>query len=431
MEAVGAIDTQIYGIKPFTETEVARFLAEAQTKRNLLTPYLKARLDSLWARYKDAPEEERSYLKPVEDPYLTFGYTNREVPENIRGRELKRNNFALGFGSKWYVTSHLLFHSQFELAKLEGREDATKGRFLMGYGKISFGKWALEAGVDNVWWGQGYTGNLISSLNPPPYDKLIKVELENPVLLPWIFQYLGLFKFSTFLSRLEDERHVPHPWLIGMKMSFKPFPFLEIGATRSVMCGGEGRELSLSTILFAKGENVYSPSKTQGDQKAGFELRFRPVHHLVIFWEGAGEDKAGAFPSHWAHIAGVYMPGLLNKLGIRFEYATITRWWYHHGVYKSGYTYYGRLIGYYTGKNTDTYFGEVSYDINQNTRFSGSYWYEKNELLGETVRRYQLGLSHHFNCKQWPLILKAKYRFSKFNKEENDHYFFLQLQVDI
>jgi len=35
MEAVGAIDTQIYGIKPFTETEVARFLAEAQTKRKL------------------------------------------------------------------------------------------------------------------------------------------------------------------------------------------------------------------------------------------------------------------------------------------------------------------------------------------------------------------------------------------------------------
>jgi len=430
MEAVGAIDSQIYGIKPFTVSEVGRLLEEAMEKKDLLSPYLKARLDALWPRYKNGAYSGPSYLKPLENPYIAFSYVNKFPPENIRGRALKKNNLVFGFESKCKISSFFLLHSQFEFANLEGNGHSTKGRFLMGYGKIGLGKLALEAGVDSVWWGQAYTGTLLTSLNPPPYNRLIKLELENPVLLPWVFNRLGLFKCSFFLSRLEDKRHIPHPWLVGMKINFKPFPFLEIGINRSIMCGGKGRKTSLSKILWAKGENPYSPSKTEGDQKAGFDIRLRPFNHVVLYWEGAGEDEAGNFPSHWAHIVGVGAVGLLDKWGLRFEQAHISRWWYEHHVYKSGYRFRGRLIGYYTGRSTDSYFGEISYDINQNTRFSGSYWYEKYDLLNETVRRYQLGLIYHFNCRQWPLILRARYRFSDFDKA-NDHYLLLQLQINI
>ena len=432
MEAVGAIDSQIYGIKPFTEKEVLRLLTEAWTKRDLLTPYLKARLHRLLRIYKSRAEAETAYLKPVEDPYLAHFHVHKKPPENIRGRDLKRNNVDVGFESKLYLSSHLLFHSQLELANQEKRGHYTaETRFLMGYGKIGFGKLALEFGVDSVWWGQSYTGTLLTSLNPPPYEKLVKLELENPILLPWVFKYLGLFKFSLFLSKLNSKKRVvPHPWLMGLKINFKPIPSLEIGINRAVMFGGKGRSVSLSTVLFAKGENVEKPSKTEGDQKAGFDIRFRPFRHLVLYWEGGAEDRSrGILLSDWSHIIGAYAPGLMNRLNLRFEYASITSPWYHHHVYPSGYTYYGNIIGYYADKYCHTYFGEISYDINRNLRLHTAYWYEENVRSNNIVNRYEIGLSYHFDYKDLPFLLNLKYRDSHSKKEEDDRYFFIDLQL--
>lgn len=423
MEAIGAINSQIYGIKPFSMKEVARLLIEAEKNKKYLSPYLKKRLKEHFLKYKDA-FEETFYFKPIEDIYLSYYYVDEKKPENILGRKLERNNLTLGFGSKLFLSPHLLFHSQFEIESFHGDGNLWKGEFLMGYTKIGFHKWYFEAGIDSIWWGQGYTGTLINSLNPAPFSPLFKIETEQPIILPWIFHYLGLIKLSVFLTRLEENRYVPHPYLLGMKISLKPMPILEIGLFRSAMFGGRGRKCSLSTILFAKGENVYNPSKTEGDQKAGLEVRFRPIKKFVIYWEGAGEDEAGGFPSHWAHIVGFYMPQLWNKLGIRFEYANITRWWYEHHIYKAGYRYHGNIIGYYTGRNVKNYFGEISYDLTGDTRLISAYWHEEGEK--EIKNRFQLGIIHHFIFKENPFILIAKYRYS----ELGNHDLYFQLKIN-
>ena len=426
LEAIGAIDSQIYGIKPITENEFLRLLGEAKRKEHILPDYLKERVNFFWDFIKKSYQSRTSYIKPVSDPYFSYNYVDEKEPENILGRKLKKHNFALGFQSKLFISKHLLLHSKLEMAREIDQNDVTLGRLLMGYGKIGINKLSFEIGRDSICWGQSYSGTLLVSKNPKPFFPIFKLELEEPVLLPWIFKYLGLFKFSIFTTRLESDRYVPHPWFLGMKVSFKPAPFLEIGLNRTVMFGGEGRRKSLSTILFAKGENVNKPSKSEGDQKAGFDVRVRPIKHLVLYWEGAGEDEAGGLPSKWSHIAGMYLVGLFNKVNLRFEYSDITRRWYHHHVYRSGYTYDGKIIGYYTDRNCKTYFGELSYDANKNLRIFIRLWKEHYTALNEDTYKYELSFKDHFIVKDLPIEVDVGYRYTDPEEEKEDHFLYLK-----
>jgi hypothetical protein len=421
MEAVGAIEAQIWGIRPFTEKEVARLLAEARKNEARLSPYLRRRLQELWPRFRGKDERE-PFFKPVEDPRFAFLYSSEERPlENFRGRSLSENNLFLGFQSKWLVSENLLFHSEFEIAYVNGSRDFYRGQFLMGYGRIGLGHLSLEVGVDSIWWDEAYTGNLLFSLNPPPFAPLCKLESEQPMLLPWYFRYLGPFKFSVFVSRLEKERVVPEPWLIGMKMNFKPHPRLEIGLTRSIMCGGKVED----------GPNLF-----EGDQKAGIEMRIRPVDHLAIYFEAYGEDETWGLPGHCSYIMGVYAPGLFSRLGIRLEYTYIAKWWYHHHVYQSGYTYKNWLIGYYTDRTVRNYFGELTFDLTASMRLSANYWKEKRyntqEIFLYDVSRYQVGFIKHLFCAHMPLELKITYRFNDYGAASSiadDHQFSLFLNL--
>ncbi len=417
LAALGAIQSELWGIRPFSEAEVARLLEEAQSSPKRLPPYLQARLQVLLPRFSSVANQS-GFLKPVADPYLSYVHSDKARSwENFSGRSLGEDNLWFGFQSKWSVSEHLLFHSTFEAAYLSGTRDFFRGRFLQGYAKIGGDNLFLSFGVNQPWWGQAKTGNLLFSLNPPPFSSLLELGFEHPILLPWYLRLLGPFKFSVFAAHLEDERVVPHPWLLGMKIAFKPHPRLEIDLTRSIMCGGENRQVSLEKILFGIGENIEGGADpAEGDQKAGFEIRFRPVDHLVLYTEAAGEDEAGGLPSRWAYVFGLYAPGLWARLGLRLEYAYITKWWYHHHVYRSGYTYKGWIIGYYTDRTTRNYFLELTYDLTPNWRLGLATWQEKHYDLNVKylyrIRRYEIGLTGHLLKGSYPLLLKARIRFN-------------------
>ncbi len=424
-EALGAIDSMIWGIKPFSEYEVMALTKEALSRQVLLTSYIEKRLLMEYSQYKDIIFCN-SYLKPVENPYITYRYNDNQQYniENNLGRDINRNNIACGFYSKWKINSYILWHSWLEFCKLWGDKSVKKCRFLDTYIKLGGQNLFLEFGEDSVLWGQGYTGTLLTSINPKPYRLLIKIGLDQPVLLPYLFRYLGLVQFVCFATRLNNNRYVPHPWLFGFKLSLKPLPNLEIGFSRTDMTGGKHRKISISNVLFATHENVYSPSSREGDQKAGVEIRFRPVRHLVLYWEGAGEDEAGGLPSKWSHILGLYYVGLLNKINFRLEYTYIGRAWYHHHIYKSGYTYYDNIIGYYTGRESHIYFSELSYDIDKDTRVCEKFWYEKYSFLHQTNHKYETDIIKYLDIKNIPAQLLISYQYSSLNK-----YLFTKLKI--
>ncbi|GEM_PF-2821798 len=438
LEAKGVIQSQIWGIKPFSQEEVLRLLNEALQNKEKLPGYLQLRLSQALNRFKTkAGSDSKSYFKPLEDPYFLFIYSSKERPwENLQGRDQGKSSFFLGFQSKFYYSEHLIFHSILEASRVSDQEDFNRLKFLALYSKIGGRKWSFLIGKDQIWWGQADTGNILFSLNTPPFAKLLKLESEESILLPSFLRILGPFKFSLFAAKLEKDRHVPEPWLFGMKVAFKPHPKLEIDLSRSIMAGGKGRDLSFKKIVFGIGENIdVGTDPAEGDQKAGIEVRFRPLSGLVTYLEAYGEDEAGGLPSRWSYILGTYLVDFLPKTNFRFEYANITRWWYHHHVYRSGYTYKGWLIGYYTDRTVKNYFFDISYNYSSDFKLTLSYWYEKhfntrNQYLYR-ISRYQFGLEKQLVLKKLRLQLDFKYRFNNFSLKdiEDDHqlYFFIKL----
>ncbi len=439
LEAKGAIQSQIWGIKPFSQEEVKRLLNEALKNKEKLPEYLQTRLLRELERFKTKVKDSSSisYFKPIEDPYFLILSSSEERPwENLQGRDQGKSSLFLGFQSKFYLSEHLLLHSRLETSYRNNDDNYFRLNFLNLYAKTGGEKWSILLGKDTIWWGQAYTGNILFSLNSPPFAKLIKLELEQPALLPYFFRFLGPFKFSVFAAKLEKDRYVPEPWLFGMKIAFKPHPKLEIDLARSIMAGGKGRDLSFKKIVFGVGENIdVGTDPAEGDQKAGIEIRFRPFDGLVTYLEAYGEDEAGGLPSRWSYILGTYLIDFLPKTNFRFEYTNITRWWYHHHVYRSGYTYKGWLIGYYTDRTVKNYFFDISYNYSSDLKLTLSYWYEKyfntrNRYLYR-ISRYQFGLEKQLVLKEIRFQLDFKYRFNDFSLKdiEDDHqlYFFIKL----
>ncbi len=127
----------------------------------------------------------------------------------------------------------------------EGADLTLKG----AYGVVSFLGLDLTVGKDSQWWGPGYHGSLLLSNNAEPFT-MVRLENPEPVLLPWILKYLGPFRWTFFVTRLEhDRRDVPEPYLWGMRIDFKPHPYVEIGLQRTAMLGGDRTAVRLRYMV--------------------------------------------------------------------------------------------------------------------------------------------------------------------------------------
>jgi hypothetical protein len=92
---------------------------------------------------------------------------------------------------------------------------------------------------------------------------------------------------------------------------------------------------------------------------------------LQLYGEWGGEDEAGWLPARAAYLAGLYIPLLGSGMDLRVEYADVTNQnWYSHGIYSSGYTYKGRILGHHVGGGGRDTFVEVG--IMRGNRLDGS-----------------------------------------------------------
>lgn len=400
LTGLGLIHSHMRGTKPVTRLEMARLVAEAQSESAKLSrPDVEAassgRLEIIRAilgRLVDEFQAELenlkgtgggSYLKPVEDAYVHYFHGNHDLDmENDKGQELAEgSNVRAGFSTHGVFFNHLGYYFNPEYRFSEDRfGDDHRLDIVEGYGKLEAFNVEVEAGRDSLWWGTGRHGSLVLSDNAQPLD-LVKFSNPRPVLLPWIFKYLGLCKFTAFWSELESSRVVPEAELMGFRINIKPFPFFEIGASRTVMLGGKGGAKGLADLSLGDWGDVLSGRNVGGElntnQIGGIDFEFLfpdldrwlPFVKSVNFWgEWYGEDEAGGLPSKEGYVAGLKFNDLFlsGKTDLTFEYADNVisgepGVWYGHSVYQTGYRYRGDILGHNMGGDARDYFARLEH----------------------------------------------------------------------
>lgn len=405
-EAEGLIESGLLTTKPLSYREVARLIIEAEENSDRATPLIKRMIQQLKERFIEETKQE-SFFKPMERLYMVYRYQDKDsnvFNYNLEGDTFtKKNNLRAGFETR-LECGRFSFSASPEF-RYSQSEDFYWKRL---YGVLSTGGVDFQFGKDTQWWGPGYHGAILLSNNAKPFT-MLKITNPEPVVLPWMFRYLGLFRLTAFVTRLEKDRpDVPEPYLWGMRLNLKPHPYVEIGLQRTALLGGKGQSNSLSTwwkSFTAKGEN--EPGKEAGDQRAGGDIKITipwKIQPFQVYLEAAGEDEAGGLPAKWAYLGGVYLPRLLSfePLGIRVEYATthVSRYpnvWYTHHIYKTGYTYYGRIIGHHMGTDSEDLYAEIEY-LFQKIPMSVNVWLdrERHNLSGQIkpeVKEYGLKIN--------------------------------------
>lgn len=372
--------------KPLTRMAMARLVAQAleNVRRKDFTLSTSAAMveDTLF----DLMDEFKEELLILDAPLLYYGKKKKiiyRIPESLKIRytyddlecanilhadnrrgerrfDESREHLELRAWAK-FPGAAISLNPTFDYYRhyLEGGE--AKLRLREGYLNLSISNLQLEVGRDSLWWGPGYHGALLITDNAFPLD-MIKLSNRDPFRLPWVFSRLGSWKMVFFLSQLEDKRVIPKAKLTGIRLEYIPCSFLEFGASRTIMLGGEGRHISFNDyfkVFTASQEHV--PGELNNNQLAAFDIRFR-IPGAEIYGEFAKEDEEGPFFSKEGYLAGFFIPNIFKSKGtdLRMEYARTTGSWYRHHIYKSGYTYKDFILGHHMGGDADDIFLRLS-----------------------------------------------------------------------
>jgi len=318
--------------------------------------------------------QSRQGFSPVR---TRIGFADNRVTVRSFGGE-PRAAFHPGIVTSWMNDR---FAARFSLSTLHGVENDWKGRQDDGlnmdgsYLAARLGNWSGRVGKIDRWWGPGWDGSLIMSTNARPIpavslDRLVSEPFESK----WL-SWIGPWTFHSFIGRLEKERHVPKPFLWGMRVEFAPSPVdgLEIGLFRMMQLGGDGRPESFSTWIDAflgqdnTGANTgKDPAKEPGNQLAGLDFRWRPFDlPFALYGQVAGEDEDKFLPNALFFQYGVETWATLENSTLRLfaEYADLTStWWtddprtnnitYGHHIYNDGFRYRGRPIGHWADQDS-------------------------------------------------------------------------------
>ena len=379
LAALGLIDEGPLATRPLTREALASMAREAGANAaGSSDPWIASDIRAI--------EERLASLGSIEDSFLDGRFAVGEGPFVPTGLERRGDRLADGgnarlgaaFGGMLGGRVGWGYHPEirYPVGPTDDLDLAARSAYLALVG----GGLALTVGRESLWWGPGFRGSLLLTDHAPPFD-LVRVEMVRP----WRMKWIGPVSAHVFVTRLEANRlAVPHPYLAGVRLAFRPHPLLEFGLARTAMFGGEGRPVTgklLWDVIRARGEN---DQRNPGNQIAAADAtvripwRFQP---FAFYAEWGGEDEANGWPSHPAVVVGVYLPKILgsDRWELRGEFADnafarVPGIWYQHGLYQSGYTYRGFVIGHPMG--TDARMASVELDRRITPQWTASALYD-------------------------------------------------------
>lgn len=453
----GLIDSAMLGLKPISRLEMARHISQAMHALGRIdspSPIIVRIIERLKEEFKAELIEMGvidgfsggSFVKPIEDPYARYLYAhNTPDLENIRGDIYQRgSNYRLGFASRGRISNFAAFYLHPEYGGAFPESD--RGPDLIeGYGKLRAGPLEIQVGKDSLWWGPGHRGSILMSNNAEPFT-MVKVTNPHPVQLPWILRHLGPTRTQWFLTQLEEDRHIPNARLSGVRVNFKPHPWLEFGLARVVMFGGRGVShvgvTDYAKLFFALSEQDEDNQLAGGDVSLLVPLadlpwfERLPVRSARFYLDAAGEDEAGYLPCTWGFLYGLQLNDIFKtgRTDFRIEYAdnhdaVKPNVFYRHSLYRSGYTYRGRVIGHYMGTDSRHFFTQLSHYLTGDLLVNLAYSRRIHNLSAQVnpiAHTFECGLTY-FHWPNWQI--EAGYRYESLDEAlgEDNHIFQMHL----
>jgi hypothetical protein len=245
---------------------------------------------------------------------------------------------------------------------------------LDSYVGVNLANWQVTFGRESLWWGPGEGGAMLFSDNAEPVT-MARVSRISPYQLPWPFKWMGPVKTDFFFGKLSGHEFPPGPLIHGEKISFKPTRNLELGFSRTVVLGGVGRAFTLgalfnSYVSFTSSQN-YGASVNPGKRTGGFDFSYRVPflrNWLTIYSDSLSDDDVSplASPRRSGISPGIYLPRIpgAQKLDLRVE-AVYTdtpganthngQYIYFDTFYHDLYTNNGNIIGSWIGRDGKGY----------------------------------------------------------------------------
>ncbi len=257
-----------------------------------------------------------------------------------------------------------------------------RGRLLEANVSLAFFNNQLTFGRQSLWWGPARSGSTLFSNNAEPIT-MLRYDRVRPFELPGFLKLLGPIRVELLVGRLAGAQyvHTAHvtfgtpgvalnnqPFIHGEKFSFKPTPNFEFGVSRTVLFGGKGAPVNISTFLrsvFSTGTG--DEGNDPGDRRSAFDAQYRIPglrECLTGYVDGFTEDEPFpvVYPTESAWISGLAFRCVprVPHLTIRAEGLlsphhdmAFPGYYYFNVHYLSGYTNNHQLIGSWIGREGD------------------------------------------------------------------------------
>ena len=274
-----------------------------------------------------------------------------------------------------------------------GQDVNVEGSYIAG--KL-WNQWVI-AGQIPTYWGPGHDGSLIrGDASRPVYGFTAQRAEQKAFESKWL-SWIGPWQYQAFAGQLDDYKAVPDAKLLGFRLTAQPLPYLELGASRTLQWGGEGRPENWDSLWNAiKGnDNFENGDEDKSNQIAGFDARLNLQTLLnvpvSVYGQYVGEDEAGMLPSKKMYLAGTDYSSSFKNMPYQLyvEWADTTTNGdplgisYGHRVYGDGYYQHGFPLGHAMGGDGEmiSVGGNIRFDVMN--RLSGRAIYAKvNQSAG-------------------------------------------------
>ncbi|MGH7924747.1 MAG: capsule assembly Wzi family protein [Candidatus Binatus sp.] len=422
---LGLADSYLSEIQPISRVEAARITVEAESKLSEMQSQNQLALSIISELRMQLPDEVQWIEQDHEDNLPTMFHPIDRVEGEYVLSEGKRRALDSGASGIDFQEGTPLLPNNDYLSTDQGSNEVLRwsgwggvGGFITGYGEgalagpltdspsqasrgqlltgamvVSLGNTAISFGKEETSWGVSHYNQLSQSNNAEPFPAL-RIQNIHPGHLPWVFRYLGLYRYQAFLGQLNSGRTFSKPWLSGHVITFRTLPFLEWGIEHTIMFGGSGNDNYSAAGFVGNLTGLSTGNSRDANTNTRFGLFAKAyiprLRYTQIYGEVLSEDYFNAGGSTGfklpfkgpSYTAGLYVPQVTldGHTTARFEYALTDK---EYSVHSDSlyWTYNNGLMGSSLGPGAWQVNFELDRWINLQSRIGVDAFYTRRQAI--------------------------------------------------